>query len=156
MITEVGRIQFSQALQGDAKAIFELVDKAGLEGMVSKRKDSKYRSGTSTAWLKIKALQHRRVRSPRRRARAWQTGICPDGRARHRPLCRLGHYHVEPRDARTPLAARPAARRAGAEGHEATGDWVWVKPALIGRVSICGARKTLRHASLHDFREEER
>src|SRR4029079_19407522 len=49
------RIQFSDALPGDAKAIFELIDKAGLEGMVSKRKDSKYRSGNSMAWLKIKA-----------------------------------------------------------------------------------------------------
>ncbi|TIX94105.1 MAG: ATP-dependent DNA ligase, partial [Mesorhizobium sp.] len=31
------RIQFSQALPGDAKAIYHLVDQAGLEGMVSKR-----------------------------------------------------------------------------------------------------------------------
>ena len=56
MIPEGGRIQFSQALPGDAKAIFHLVDQAGLEGMVSKRKDSKYRSGPSTNWLKTKAF----------------------------------------------------------------------------------------------------
>nr|WP_292450173.1 hypothetical protein [Mesorhizobium sp.] len=56
MIPAGGRIQFSQALPGDAKAIFELVDKAGLEGMVSKRKGSKYRSGPSTSWLKTKAF----------------------------------------------------------------------------------------------------
>ncbi|ESX99875.1 ATP-dependent DNA ligase [Mesorhizobium sp. LNJC398B00] len=49
------RIQFSQALPGDAKAIFHLIDEAGIEGMVSKRRDSKYRSGRSTAWLKIKS-----------------------------------------------------------------------------------------------------
>ncbi|RWE24439.1 MAG: ATP-dependent DNA ligase, partial [Mesorhizobium sp.] len=48
------RIQFSQPLPGDATAIFHLVDQAGLEGMVSKRKDSKYRSGPSTNWLKAK------------------------------------------------------------------------------------------------------
>jgi bifunctional non-homologous end joining protein LigD len=53
MIPEGGRIQFSQALPGDAKLIFRLVDQAGLEGMVSKRRDSKYRSGTSTNWLKV-------------------------------------------------------------------------------------------------------
>ena len=45
MIPKGDRIQFSQALPGDAKAIFHLVDQAGLEGMVSKRRDSKYRSG---------------------------------------------------------------------------------------------------------------
>lgn len=55
MIPDGGRIQFSQALPGDAKTIFHLVEQAGLEGMVSKRKDSKYRSGSSTAWLKTKA-----------------------------------------------------------------------------------------------------
>ncbi|CAN7686874.1 ATP-dependent DNA ligase [Mesorhizobium amorphae] len=57
MIPATGRIQFSQALPGDAKAIFALVDQAGLEGIVSKRKDSKYRSGNSTAWLKTKAYR---------------------------------------------------------------------------------------------------
>ncbi|TIU70031.1 MAG: ATP-dependent DNA ligase, partial [Mesorhizobium sp.] len=54
MIPSGGRIQFSQALPGDAKSIFHLIEQAGLEGMVSKRKDSKYRSGNSTAWLKAK------------------------------------------------------------------------------------------------------
>lgn len=54
MIPAGGRIQFSQPLPGDAKGIFELVDKTGLEGMVSKRRDSKYRRGSSTAWLKTK------------------------------------------------------------------------------------------------------
>ncbi|MBZ9959023.1 hypothetical protein LB550_12040 [Mesorhizobium sp. BR1-1-14] len=47
MIEPGGRIQFSEPLPGEAKAIFHLLDQAGLEGMVSKRKDSKYRSGLS-------------------------------------------------------------------------------------------------------------
>ncbi|MES0000956.1 hypothetical protein NKJ90_19480 [Mesorhizobium sp. M0051] len=51
------RIQFSQPLTGEAKAIYHLVDKASLEGMVSKRRDSKYRSGRSTAWLKTKSYE---------------------------------------------------------------------------------------------------
>ena len=49
------RIQFSQAMPGEAKAISHLIDEAGIEGMVSKRRDSKYRSGRSTNWLKIKS-----------------------------------------------------------------------------------------------------
>lgn len=48
------RTHFSQALSGDARSIFHLVDQAGLEGMVSKRRDSVYRSGPSTNWLKAK------------------------------------------------------------------------------------------------------
>ena len=54
MIEPGGRIQFSEPLPGEAKAVFHLVDQAGLEGMVSKRRDSKYRSGPSTNWLKAK------------------------------------------------------------------------------------------------------
>ncbi|TIM03975.1 ATP-dependent DNA ligase, partial [Mesorhizobium sp.] len=49
------RIQFSEAMPGDAKAIFYLVDQAGLEGIVSKRADSKYRSGPTSNWLKTKS-----------------------------------------------------------------------------------------------------
>ncbi|CAN7757781.1 hypothetical protein [Mesorhizobium sp. LjNodule214] len=37
VLNDDGRIQVSQALPGDAKAIFHLVDQAGLEGMVSKQ-----------------------------------------------------------------------------------------------------------------------
>jgi hypothetical protein len=40
---------------GEANAIFYLVDRAGLEGIVSKRLGSKYRSGNTTAWLKTKS-----------------------------------------------------------------------------------------------------
>ncbi|WP_348641132.1 hypothetical protein [Mesorhizobium sp. B2-3-15] len=48
MIPEGQHIQFSQALPDDAPSIFHLVEQAGMKGVVSKRKDSKYRSGPST------------------------------------------------------------------------------------------------------------
>jgi bifunctional non-homologous end joining protein LigD len=37
-----GRIQFSESFEGDATAIFHAVDSLGLEGVVSKRADSRY------------------------------------------------------------------------------------------------------------------
>lgn len=40
MIPTGGRIQFSEALPGTGGAVYHLVDQAGLEGMVSKRKGS--------------------------------------------------------------------------------------------------------------------
>ncbi|TIX28946.1 RNA ligase family protein [Mesorhizobium sp.] len=52
-------IQFSEALPGDAKSIFYLIQQAGLEGMVSKRVDSKYRSGQSSNWVKSKIWKRR-------------------------------------------------------------------------------------------------
>ncbi|MER9832998.1 hypothetical protein NKJ51_32570 [Mesorhizobium sp. M0134] len=45
IIKSNSRIQFSEAIPGDPKAIFYLADNAGLEGIVSKRADSPYRSG---------------------------------------------------------------------------------------------------------------
>jgi bifunctional non-homologous end joining protein LigD len=42
----------------------------GLEGMVSKRSDSRYRSGTSRDWIKVKSPKHpamRRVAEAKRR-----------------------------------------------------------------------------------------
>ncbi|WP_245468013.1 hypothetical protein [Mesorhizobium sp. M1D.F.Ca.ET.043.01.1.1] len=45
-----GHIQFSEALPGTGDAVFQ----AGLEGNVSKRLDSVYRSGSTMNWRKIK------------------------------------------------------------------------------------------------------
>ncbi|QIA25746.1 ATP-dependent DNA ligase [Mesorhizobium sp. AA22] len=54
LIWSDSRIQFSETMPGEANAIYHLIDAAGLEGMVSKRRDSKYRSGPTTNWLKAK------------------------------------------------------------------------------------------------------
>jgi bifunctional non-homologous end joining protein LigD len=40
--------------KGDGETVFRHVCKLGLEGIVSKRKDSPYRSGRSRDWLKMK------------------------------------------------------------------------------------------------------
>nr|WP_254024510.1 ATP-dependent DNA ligase [Mesorhizobium ventifaucium] len=50
------RIQFSETMPGEANAIYHLINAAGLEGMMSKRRDSKYRSGPTTNWLKTKSF----------------------------------------------------------------------------------------------------
>jgi bifunctional non-homologous end joining protein LigD len=47
-------IRFSEHLDGDGGTIFEHACKLGLEGIVSKSRESPYRSGPSKAWLKIK------------------------------------------------------------------------------------------------------
>ncbi len=47
-------IQFSEHLDGDGSLLFEQVCKMGLEGIVSKRRDTVYRSGRSKLWLKTR------------------------------------------------------------------------------------------------------
>jgi ATP-dependent DNA ligase len=45
-------IRFNEHMEGEA--VFRNACKLGLEGIVSKRKDSPYRSGRSPDWLKMK------------------------------------------------------------------------------------------------------
>ncbi|MER9840520.1 ATP-dependent DNA ligase [Mesorhizobium australicum] len=147
------RIQFSQPLPGDAKAIFHLIDEAGLEGMVSKRRDSKYRSGRSTAWLKIKSYMVEEYdllgveREPGKPAFALmadrKTGqyvgsaFINSSRPIRERLWKRVQEHAGP----APKGMkRPATQ--------------WVKPGLIGRVKHLRGEEDLRHASLQDFREE--
>jgi bifunctional non-homologous end joining protein LigD len=48
-------IRFNEHLESDdGEAVFRHACKMGLEGIVSKRKDSPYRSGRSPHWLKMK------------------------------------------------------------------------------------------------------
>ena len=47
-------IRFNEHIEGDGPTIFAHACKMGLEGIVSKRKDSAYRSGRSPDWLKMK------------------------------------------------------------------------------------------------------
>jgi ATP-dependent DNA ligase len=47
-------IRFNEHIEGNGPTVFAHACKMGLEGIVSKRKDSRYRSGRSPDWLKMK------------------------------------------------------------------------------------------------------
>ena len=47
-------LRFNKHLEGDGPTVFAHACKLGLEGIVSKRKDSAYRSGRSPDWHKMK------------------------------------------------------------------------------------------------------
>ena len=49
-----GPLEQSKKPAGDGPTVFAHACKLGLEGIVSKRKDSAYRSGRSPDWLKMK------------------------------------------------------------------------------------------------------
>jgi bifunctional non-homologous end joining protein LigD len=55
VLTKVGHgIRWNEHIEGDGPTVFAHACKLGLEGLVSKRKDSAYRSGRSPDWLKMK------------------------------------------------------------------------------------------------------
>jgi bifunctional non-homologous end joining protein LigD len=47
-------IRFNEHMEGNGETVFRHACKLGLEGIVSKRKESAYRSGRSPDWLKMK------------------------------------------------------------------------------------------------------
>jgi bifunctional non-homologous end joining protein LigD len=55
-------IRFNEHIEGDGETVFRHACKLGLEGIVSKRKDSAYRSGRSPDWLKSKNPKHAAVK----------------------------------------------------------------------------------------------
>jgi bifunctional non-homologous end joining protein LigD len=50
-------IQFSDHVEGEGEQLFDRASEMGLEGIVSKRASSLYKSGRSTTWIKTKALK---------------------------------------------------------------------------------------------------
>src|ERR687893_14923 len=53
-------IVYSEHQDSDGEALYKAACKAGLEGIVAKRKGSRYASGRSKAWVKVKNPSFRR------------------------------------------------------------------------------------------------
>ncbi|RUV04141.1 ATP-dependent DNA ligase [Mesorhizobium sp. M6A.T.Cr.TU.017.01.1.1] len=150
------RIQFSEAMPGDAKSIFYLVEQIELEGIVSKRPDSKYRSGPTTNWLKTKSFTVDEFdllgveREPGKAAFAL-LGQPGTGRYVGSAFITLGrdmkerllkrvreHAGPPPKD----MKKRPATQ--------------WVRPGVKLRVKhLRGDHSHIRHASLLGFGDED-
>jgi ATP-dependent DNA ligase len=55
MLSKVGPgIGFNKHIEADGQTVFKYACELGLESIVSKRKDTPYRSGRSPDWLKFK------------------------------------------------------------------------------------------------------
>jgi ATP-dependent DNA ligase len=113
-----GKIQFSESFEGDAAVIFRAIDAMGLEGMVSKRADSRYKSGPSKSWLKAKCFVEADlevlgvVREPGEAPMALMAKA--DG---SRKYVGARGDRPEPCDAGAAMGARRRDARPGAEGH---------------------------------------
>jgi bifunctional non-homologous end joining protein LigD len=56
-------IQYVEDTDGDGQNMFAAVCKLGLEGIVSKRSTSVYKSGPSKTWIKVKIRIRRHIRA---------------------------------------------------------------------------------------------
>jgi bifunctional non-homologous end joining protein LigD len=154
LIEPGSRVQFSEALSGEANAIYHLVDTAGLQGMLSKRAGSKYRSGPTTNWLKTKSFTESEfellgverergkpafalMAEPGTRKYVGSAFVSVNREMRERLWKRVQeHAGPPPKD----MPKRPATQ--------------WVKPGIMARVKHLRGEEDLRHASLQDFWDE--
>ncbi|TRC98348.1 ATP-dependent DNA ligase [Mesorhizobium sp. WSM4303] len=151
MVPTGSRIQFSEAMPGTGDAVFHLVDKANLEGMVSKRKLSRYVSGPTNDWRKIKCYEEKDldiVGVQRETGKPAMVLMADKGRY-------VGGAFVTFRaDKRQALWDRVQGK---ADGPVPKGlkkqKAEWLKPGLGGRVKTLKGEESLRHATLKDFWE---
>jgi bifunctional non-homologous end joining protein LigD len=158
-----GAVQYSGELEGDAKVILKVACREGLEGIVSKRRNSPYPSGRSKEWLKTKCVLSdefviigytpsetkkgglgalrvaTKVRGKLHYAGGVGTGFSADvGRAL---LERLEKMRV----VKPPV---PGLREPGT---------VWIRPELLAEIDYRGWShdKLLRHPSFKGLREDK-
>ncbi|TPL71414.1 ATP-dependent DNA ligase [Mesorhizobium sp. B2-3-15] len=152
LIPAGGHIQFSEALPGTGDAVYHLACEAGLEGIVSKRLDSVYRSGSTMNWRKIKCYVEKEmdiIGVKREAGKPAMVLMADQGRYMG------GAFVTFKADKRQALWDRvqgktgaPPPKGLAKEKAE------WLRPGLVGRVKFLKGEEKLRHASLKDFREE--
>ncbi|TGU93175.1 ATP-dependent DNA ligase [Mesorhizobium sp. M00.F.Ca.ET.151.01.1.1] len=147
-----GRIQFSEALPGTGEAVYHLACEAGLEGIVSKRLDSVYRSGSTMSWRKIKCYIEREmdiIGVKRETGKPAMVLMAENGRYMG------GAFVTFKADKRQALWDR-VQRRAGAPPPKGSAKEKaeWLSPGLVGLVKFLKGEEKLRHATLKDFWEQ--
>jgi ATP-dependent DNA ligase len=148
------RIVMSDEYDGDGKGFFELADKHGLEGIVSKRKGSRYRSGSTRDWLKVKC---------------WHTGdfnvigVERDREGVSYALLADDHGYRGAAYITLPAAMRDVFWRY-VEGRAAAAPSLhglrrkgatWVRPGLVATVRHLKGSDKLRHATVQDILIED-
>ncbi|RWA94451.1 RNA ligase family protein [Mesorhizobium sp.] len=153
LIPAGGHIQFSEALPGAGDAVYHLACDAGLEGIVSKRLDSPYRSGSTMNWRKIKCYVEKEmdiIGVKRESGKPAMVLMADRGRY-------MGGAFVTFKADKRQALWDLAQEKSGAPPPKglAKEKAQWLKPGLIGRVKFLKGEEKLRHASLKDFREEK-
>jgi bifunctional non-homologous end joining protein LigD len=160
------RLQRVDHLVGGGAEFFEHCRRLGLEGMISKRRQSSYRSGRSDNWLKLKCVQSEpfviggfTVQSGRTQMRALIVG-CHDSRGRLIYAGRVGGGFTEQTFADLQSRLRtiertespfsgPVPKESGIEQH-------WVRPQLVAQVQFASwtSEGILWHPTFEGLRDD--
>ncbi|RWB69750.1 ATP-dependent DNA ligase [Mesorhizobium sp.] len=153
LIPAGSHIQFSEALPGTGDAVYHLACEAGLEGIVSKRLDSVYRSGSTMNWRKIKCYVEKEMDIIGVKREAGKPAMVLMAENGHYMGGAFVTFRADKRqalwDSVQSKAGAPPPKGLVKEKAE------WLKPGLIGLVKFLKGEKKLRHASLKDFRDND-
>lgn len=151
LIADNPAIQFSQHVTGGGAEFYKAAERLGLEGMVSKRPDSRYKSGRTETWLKAKCYQVSTyevagvLREPGRPTVAYM--VTPDRERRYVG----GAFVTVSHDMRERLWARIRADAKPVKGVDAKPGTEWLKPGLTATVRHLRGEDKLRHATLTEL-----
>lgn len=149
-----GIIQYSQHVEGGGAAFYEAAEKMGLEGIVSKRRGSPYRSGDSDAWGKTKCwdVDDLDLIGVKREAGKQTEGLFA------KDVKYVGKAVIATtraiKDRLWQRIERDRAEQPAGPPSAVANDVEWVKPGITGCVRHLRGEAKLRHASVQDFREE--
>ncbi len=157
-------LRYSEHVVGSGEALFEQMCREGLEGVVSKRADSPYRSGRTKAWLKAKCIQRQEFVivgwQPSPKGRGFASLLLAvhegDGFA-YRGKVGTGFNaatmdelvaKLAPLERKTATVGAPRAAVRGAK---------WVTPKLVAEIAYAEVTPDgmLRHASFIGLREDK-
>ena len=160
-----GTIQFAEHVTGSGEALFDKLCAEGLEGVVSKRADSRYPNARSRDWLKIKCLKRQEFvivgwlpsDKARRGLKSLLLGVNRDGKLAYVGKVGTGFTQDRMAELRTLLDARPRktapveAPRAMVRGAK------WVRPDLVAEIAFTETTPDglLRHPSFIGLREDK-
>lgn len=151
-----GIIQYSQHVEGGGAEFFAGVEKMGLEGMVSKRRNSPYRSGPFDSWVKTKCFEigdFDLIGLQSEPGRPTMALMARDGKYAGKALFSATRSIKDRLWQRVQRAkARPPE---GLPSAVVTPDVEWVEPGIKARVKFLRGELKLRHASVQDLRDEE-
>ncbi len=159
-----GPILYTDHITGSGEAVLAEACRMGLEGIVSKRADTRAVSGRSTSWLKAKCTRREEYvivgwlpSAAGRGFRSLLLGTHMDGDLRYAGKVGTGFgerriadilERLEPLRQKGPTVKAPAAAVRGA---------VWVKPQLVAEVAYANVTDegVLRHASFIGLRADK-
>lgn len=150
------KIQNSKHFETDGATFLKSCDAMGLEGIISKRAASKYRSGESADWLKVKCFAEEQlevigVTAPRPGEPAMALVADPERRRVGRAFVTLDTATRE----RFWTSIEKMKAKGPPPGVKPRRDAQWIRPGLTGRVQFLKGAGELRHASLKGVQEKE-